>query len=84
MISLKSLPFTSEDFDILDAFQYTFYNNTFTRSFGPFSPGDRISVIGLELDSGILKSHGNTEFSPEEFNIRLREDWEGPTIHLKG
>lgn len=74
MISIKSLPFISEDFDIHDAFQYTFYHNTFTRSFGPFVSGDRVDMIDLELDSGILKHHGTDILSPKSFNIVLTEE----------
>lgn len=78
MLSLKSLPFTSENFDTQDTFEYTFYDNTFTRDFGPFKSGDKVDMIDLELDSGILKTHGTENLTPIIFSIDLRcIDWKG-------
>lgn len=51
---IKSLPFTSDYFDVQDTFQYTFYNNRFIEDFGPFKSGDFVDMIDLELDRGIF------------------------------
>ena len=58
--------FDWEEWEQVDNFILQFLNCTIKKPFGPYNVGDKVAVICIAFDSGVIECYNNTENSEED------------------